>query len=46
MQLNKLFDLRSHKMLPDTPYFMGPIQIQMMKLTRLTVKEEMHLQEM
>ena len=37
--------LRSHEMLPSTLYIMWPIQLQSLKLLRLTVKEEIHLQE-
>ena len=36
--------LRSHTMLPSTLYIMWPNQIQSLKLLRLTVKVEMHLQ--
>ena len=36
---------RSHKMLPSTLYIMWPIQLQSLKLLRLTVKEEIQLQE-
>ena len=32
-------------MLPSTPHIMWPNQIQSLKLLRLTVKEEMHLQK-
>ena len=39
------FDSRSHEMLPSTLYIMWPIQLQSLKLLRLTVKEEIQLQE-
>ena len=43
--LTLTLELRSHKMLPSTISIMLPNQIQSLKLLRLTVKEEIHLQK-
>ena len=43
--LTLTFGWRSHEMLPSSLYIIWPIQLQSLKLLRLTIQEEIHLQE-